>query len=50
VKKNAKPKPLAKNERANVGGEETDGREEESVDKREFAGLRWENYSTASII
>jgi hypothetical protein len=50
MKKKQKAKPLAKDEQANVGVAKTHDREEESVDKREFAGLLWENYSTASII
>ena len=50
MKKQQKPKPLAKDEQANVRVAETDDREEESVEKRELAGLLGENYSTASII
>jgi hypothetical protein len=50
MKKKQKSKHWVKNDQAIVGVAETDDREEESVDKRELAGLLGENYSTASII
>jgi hypothetical protein len=51
MKEKKKPMHWLKNQQASMHGlAESDDVEEERVDNREFAGLRWRNYCTASII
>jgi hypothetical protein len=50
MKEKKKPINWLKNQQASIHWLAENDDVEESVDNREFAGLRWRNYCTASII